>query len=429
MYSKLGSGGVPARAEGAVDSEMMRMVRGGGIGSQSPKYRGKGLSGANVGHAGDHNQRVILQAVRVNAPITKPDLGVITGLTAPTVATNVRRLLAAGLLREVGLVQGSRGQPAMRYDVNPDGLMSVGINVDRDHLTLVMINFVGSVLHRMTMEVDFATPDVVSGFVETQLAELERSGTLAPEKLTGIGVAIPDDLGQLKLLNKPEHYESWSTVDLKSLIRRDRRVQVYVSNDATAAAIGEMQFGHGLINQNFCYILISSLMGSGLIVEGRAIAGASGRSGEIGYLPIQTPEGAATLQDIVSLSGLYALLQVAGYSAATPDDIQKLKGEARKVCYKWCDKSGDLLVKPLTVINAALNPSAFYIGGRLPAFLIDRLAARISSKMAQEFSNAPELPPVERAALASDAAAMGAATLPFSDQFLPAHSALLRIGR
>jgi len=405
------------------------MTRGEQTGTQPDKYHRVGLSGANVGHAGDHNQRVILQAVRVNAPITKPDIGAITGLTAPTVATNIRRLLAAGLLREAGLVQGSRGQPAMRYDVNPDGLVSVGVNVDRDHLTLVVVNFVGSVLHRTTMEADFATPDVVSAFVEQQLAALEQSGVVAPEKLTGIGLAIPDDLGDLQLPNKPEQYGAWSTVDLKTLVGGDRAVNVYVSNDATAAAIGEMQFGHGLLNQNFFYILISSLMGGGLIVDGRAVTGASGRSGEIGYLPIRTPDGGATLQDVVSLSGLYAMLREAGHHATNADDIQKLDGEARKICHKWCDRSGDLLVKPLTVINAALNPSAFYIGGRLPTFLIDRLAMRISAKMGREFSNAPALPPIERAALAIDAAAMGAATLPFSDQFLPARSALLRVGR
>src|SRR5690348_8168923 len=100
---------------------------------------GPQLSGTNLERAGDHNQRVTLQAIRVNGPITRNDLADITGLTPPAIANITRRLLKDNLIREAGQRRGGRGQPATKLVINPDGCFSVGINVDRDHITVVVV--------------------------------------------------------------------------------------------------------------------------------------------------------------------------------------------------------------------------------------------------------------------------------------------------
>ena len=76
-----------------------------------------------------------------------------------------------------------------------------------------------------------------------------------------------------------------------------------------------------------------------------------------------------SLQDVVSLSGLFGHLAAAGYSDTSVGGLGKLKGAIAKEALVWSEKAADLLCEPLLVINAAIDPEAVFIGGRLPAIL------------------------------------------------------------
>ena len=117
------------------------------------------LSGTNLERAGDHNQRVTLHAIRVNGPITRAELAQITGLTAPAIANITKRLLTDNLIQEAGRRRGGRGQPATKLVINPDSWFSIGLNVDRDHITMVVLDFEGRVRARASREVNFAMPE------------------------------------------------------------------------------------------------------------------------------------------------------------------------------------------------------------------------------------------------------------------------------
>ena len=125
--------------------------------SNRKRTAGANLSGANLERVGDHNQRVILQAIRVGAPITRVTLAQISGLTPPAVANITKRLLDDGLILEAGRVQGARGQPAMNLTINPDGCLSIGLNIDRDHITIVMLDLLGAVRARASQEIPGAS--------------------------------------------------------------------------------------------------------------------------------------------------------------------------------------------------------------------------------------------------------------------------------
>ncbi|MGB6355717.1 MAG: hypothetical protein WBF21_17220, partial [Steroidobacteraceae bacterium] len=103
-----------------------------GTGAAGPQ-----LSGTNLARAGDHNQRVTLHAVRVNGPVTRTELALMTGLTPAAIANITNRLLRDRLILRAGRLHGARGQPASKFVINPDSCFSIGLNVDRDHVTLV----------------------------------------------------------------------------------------------------------------------------------------------------------------------------------------------------------------------------------------------------------------------------------------------------
>ena len=76
------------------------------------------LSGTNLERAGDYNQRIVLQAIRLTEETTRSDLARVTGLTPPTIVNITKRLIDLGLVKPAGRLQGKRGQPAMRIVID-----------------------------------------------------------------------------------------------------------------------------------------------------------------------------------------------------------------------------------------------------------------------------------------------------------------------
>jgi predicted NBD/HSP70 family sugar kinase len=386
------------------------------------------LLGTNLERAGDHNQRVTLQAIRLSGAATRTDLALMTGLTAASITNITKRLLRDRLIFEAGRTRGSLGQPATKLSINLDGCYSLGLNIDRDHVTLVVVDFSGRVRARASREIPFALPDAVRTFFGRSVKPLLRQARIDPDKVVGIGVAFPDDIQRAELHAQPAEYAVWGDTSVRELLSGILPVPVFVENDAAAAAMGELQFGLGLHYQNFFYILITAALGGGVVLDGHYARGAIGRSGEVGWLRERggLPKS-RQLQNIVSLSGLYQSLAKAGVQVASPQDLTRLES-AEELVTQWIESSAEALDDALVSINCLLNPEAVLIGGRLPAVLVDRLTARLNERMQAHKSSVPSLAPVVRAAMSDDASAVGAAILPFSELFLPsARSLSMRI--
>lgn len=391
------------------------------------RAQGGSLAGTNLERAGDYNQRVTLQAIRVGGPMTRVDLAQLTGLTTPAIANITNRLLHENLILEVGKLHGRRGQPAMRLAINPDGCFSIGVNIDRDHVTVVALDFLGNVRARASEEIDFALPDQVVAFSRKAVAGMLKGRALPRDRIIGTGVALPDDLGRVNLPHRPATYGLWNTVDVSRLFADVLPQPVFVENDAAAAAIGELQFGHGLRSPSFFYILISAALGGGLVIEGNYFRGADGRSGEIGFLPLRSRRSSArSLQEAVSLSALYEQLAAKGHHVSRPEQLNELRAPGKTVVSDWIDASADFLTDPLIAVSCLVNPQAVFIGGRLPSDLVDRLADRLNQRLRRRAGDVPVVAPVLRAAMAADAPAVGAAILPFNERLLPSRAALMK---
>jgi predicted NBD/HSP70 family sugar kinase len=385
------------------------------------------LSGTNLERAGDHNQRVTLHAVRVNGPVTRNDLALKTGLTPAAIANITNRLLESQLILNAGRMRGARGQPASKFVINPDSWFSIGLNVDRDHVTLVVLDFVGKIRARASREIRFAKPAAVRTFFQRSVGQLLVKAGIARDRLVGVGVAFPDDITRAHLPDQPADYAAWASVRIDDLIRDVLKIPVFIENDAAAAAIGEMQFGSGQRYRSFFYLLVTAALGGGVVADGAYVRGANGRSGEIGWLRARTAAGADNqLQNIVSLSGLYSRLAEQGFEVATPRGLMRLNPAARSIVDRWIRESTEALVDSFLAINCLINPEAILIGGRLPAPLVDQLASALNRCMASFSPQIPAIAPVARALTSDDAPAVGAAILPFSYRLLPTRFALLK---
>ena len=384
------------------------------------------LSGTNLERAGDYNQRIVLQAIRLTDETTRSELARVTGLTPPTIVNITKRLIDLGLVKPAGRLQGKRGQPAMRIVIDPDGAFAIGLNIDRDHITLVTLDLAGRIRSRHTREIAFALPEMVVEHVREVLPGLLEEGGVDRARILGVGVALPDDLGRIALPHRPKEYDAWDGIDLGELLGDVLPWPLYADNDAASAALGEVHLGGGIASPSFFYLLISAGLGGGLVVDRSYVRGADSRSGEIWAMPDPQREG-ANVQDTVSLLALYARLEAEGYEVDRPEALLDGPDDKQAVILQWLDDAADVLVQPLIAVNCLINPAAILIGGRLPGKLVDALVERLNALMAGR--QLPVVAPVRRAEASDDASAIGAAIIPFLDHVLPSESILMQAGR
>ena len=415
-----------------VTSRVHRTTGNARAGSQKPRRAqlsrslSGSLSGTNLERAGDYNLRAVLQAVRLAGNTTRIEIVQQTGLTAPAIANITSRLSEMGLVEQAGRKQGGRGQPALRFQIIPDGAFGIGLNIDRDHLTLVTLDLSGEVRSRVTREVAFAMPNDVRRFVNEELDGALAQGRVIPSRILGMGVAVPDDLGRITLPRQPPGYDIWNDLDVAEMFSA-LPWPIHCDNDAAVAALGEAQYGTAFDNPSFFYLLVSAGLGGGPVIDRSYYRGATARSGEIGLMP--DPGGAhpgATVQDTVSLSALLARLEAAGLEGG----MATLGGDDPRVAAlvaRWVDDSVRALTAPLVAINCLLDPDAILIGGRLPMPLIEMLASRLSDAIAQV--PLPSRAKIMPAVMAQDAPAVGAAILPFVDHLLPSDAILIKAHR
>ncbi|MBY8828485.1 ROK family transcriptional regulator [Hephaestia mangrovi] len=381
------------------------------------------LSGTNLERAADHNQRVTLHAIRVGGSLTRVELAGITGLTAPAIANITRRLLQDGLIVEAGQRRGGRGQPPTKLEIRRDACYSIGVNIDRDHVTIVLVDFSAQTLARVSEEIAYALPDQVRALYARSVEAMIAEAGIDAAKIVGIGVALPDDLGSVDLPGRPAAYAEWETTDIAALVAAPLDLPVFIENDAAAAAMGEMQLGHGQRHNSFFYLLISLGLGGGLVIDGNYVRGADGRSGEIGFMHAGGGDDEPQIQTLVSLSGLGRHLEAAGFAL---DDAMRedMTADVEASVARWVEQAARQLLPAMSAVNCLINPQSVLVGGRLPRHLVERLAEAVNSAMTRHASYLPAIAPVARAELSEDAPAVGAAILPFSHFLLPKPGAL-----
>lgn len=102
-------------------------------------------------------------------------------------------------------------------------------------------------------------------------------------KLVGIGVGAPDGNYYKGSIENPPNL-NWGYVNVIELVQKHYNIPAALTNDANAAAIGEMQFGAARGMKNFVEITLGTGLGSGIVVDGKVLYGHDGFAGELGHV-------------------------------------------------------------------------------------------------------------------------------------------------
>src|SRR3546814_12415125 len=101
----------------------------------------------------------------------------------------------------------------MQIVIAPDGAFAIGLNIDRDHITLVTLDLAGKIRSRHTREIAFALPETVVDHVRDILPGLLEEGGVNRARILGVGVALPEDPGRIALPHRPQEYDAGDGID------------------------------------------------------------------------------------------------------------------------------------------------------------------------------------------------------------------------
>ncbi len=141
-------------------------------------------------------------------------------------------------------------------------------------------------------------------------AETLRAALPPQTTLSGIGIGAPNASYLRGTVENPVNLNWGASTNLVELFRKRYDLPVAITNDANAAAIGELLFGgaHGM--EHVLVITLGTGLGSGIIVNGELLYGADGFAGELGHTTVD-PEGRhcacgkrGCLETYVSATGL-----------------------------------------------------------------------------------------------------------------------------
>ncbi|MFB7209555.1 ROK family protein [Streptomyces sp. NPDC056255] len=248
-------------------------------------------SGANLPTLRSHNAALVLDLLRAAGErgISRLELAERTGLTPQAVSKITARLRAEGLAAGAGQRASTGGKPRTVLRLVPGAGYAVGLHLDRDGLTAVLVDLSGAVAASRTAPLDLGAPadEVLAAAADAVTAV--RGGGQGPgeRQVLGVGVAVPGPLDHRDgVLHRVTGFPQWDGYPLRDALAVRTGLPVVVDKDTNAAALGLVLRAAG-DGGDFAYLHLGTGLGAGLVLGGALHRGARTAAGEFGHQTVQ----------------------------------------------------------------------------------------------------------------------------------------------
>lgn len=257
-------------------------------------------AGTNLTGLRDHNTALVLGLLRAAGSEagtgpgagaeggaeggSRVQLAAQTGLTPQAISKITARLLAEGLIEEVGRSASTGGKPRTLLALRPEAGCAVGVELDRRSGTILLVDLAGRTLARRSLPfgLDGGQPERVAG----ELAERVR-GVLAAAprgaRILGVGIGCRGPLDhQTGVLHRPAGLPAWDGFPLRDLMDALLDVPtVLLDKDTNTAALAAPAPG------STAYLHLADGLGAGMLLNGALYRGARTNAGEFGHQIVQ----------------------------------------------------------------------------------------------------------------------------------------------
>ncbi|MCX5167795.1 ROK family transcriptional regulator [Streptomyces antibioticus] len=263
------------------------------------------------------NDRLALRLLQDEGPLTAAQLKLLTGLSRPTVSDLVERLAASGLIEVVGETGARRRGPNARlYGIAAGRAQLAALDVRTESVAVLVSDLVGRVLAEASVPIGGDTG--TGPAVEQAVTLVERAAKEAGAgRLHTVGIGVPGLIDPASgELRTSSGLPAWHRRLIAELQERLPKARVSVENETNLAALAERGEGAARDHDTFVLLWLGHGTGAAVVLDGRLRRGASGGTGEIGFLPVPGTSGLPSATDCEggfhSLAGAAAITALAG---------------------------------------------------------------------------------------------------------------------
>ena len=173
------------------------------------------------------------------------------------------------------------------------GKNRIGIDVGGTNVKIALVDEKGKIKYsnsvptRAEMGYEYTVNNI-----KQAIYDLLKETKLEPKNIEGIGFGFPGQVDYKSgIVRLAPNIPGWVDVPIAKLIEDEFHIPTRVDNDVRCATLGELNFGAGKGCENLICITVGTGIGSGLIVNGKLVRGASNAAGEIGHIKLQMNDG------------------------------------------------------------------------------------------------------------------------------------------
>jgi predicted NBD/HSP70 family sugar kinase len=339
------------------------------------------------------NDRAALELLLAKGPLTRAQLGELTGLSKVTASQLVERLEERGLVTRVGELAGGRGPNAQMYAVVPATAYVVGVEVGPQHVVAAAVDITGKISGRVDVSIG-DTDDPVRVVHAAVVEAAEAAG--APLKrirrvVLGTPGLVDPSTGEISFAwDLPKWHRG-----LLGALRADLDRPVVFENDVNLAAIAEAYTGAAVGVTDFVLVWVGRGVGLAVMIGGRLHRGSTGAAGEIGYLPVpgspvprdvaRRAKGSAlagSFQQLISADAVRAVAREHGFKAPSGADAVRAAIAAGTKGGPVLDEIASRLALGVAGVGVVLDPALVVLAGDIGLAGGAALAQRVEHEVA-----------------------------------------------
>jgi predicted NBD/HSP70 family sugar kinase len=317
----------------------------------------------------------VLGLVRSSGPISRTELGRLTGLALSTVSTHICELEAAGLVEEAGDGDSRGGRRPRLVRLREDGGVVLAVDLGTHHARLGIASASGRLIEVAEQPLLLESgPGIVLDEICGRLESLVEG--MGSPHVIGVGMGLPGPVEPPSgLVTSPSRMPGWHGTSVVDRLEARLGVPAAVDNDANLLALGEMRGWPGENLRHLIAVKVGGGIGCGIICNGLLYRGAVGVAGDISHvrLPSVATEEAkpcacgnrGCLETVASGAALLEEVNAAGLRTSTLAELVSSVHSGDPVANHVVRTAGRHLGEVLAVVVNFFNPQVLLLGGML----------------------------------------------------------------
>ena len=224
----------------------------------------------------------ILSYIYSQKKVTKVQLSKYIDVTIPTVTLYLNELVKIGLIKESGVINSESGRKPVIFEINPENIYTVGIEIRQESLTLIILNLNLCTIYKLQEKYNINNlEEELKNIIYKSIVHSK----ITIDQILGIGIAFPGIVNDRKLKLEESPIVNIKDYSLEGL-KETFKMPIYIGNEADYAAYAENLIGSSKQYRNSIYLSIYEGIGGGIIMENSIYSGSLQHAGEIGHMVI-----------------------------------------------------------------------------------------------------------------------------------------------